>query len=185
VHRAEHLRVDPVRDVVGLAHALGAQDGHERRQRVGHRPSEPQPRALGHAGLQLAGRPAHERQGAVEEGGVLQAEADVEVARGAQGGDRVGRLVDRDVARAQLVEVVDEHEDEELLLRADVPVDQRLVDPDRARHVVDRGLRGAARLEESARGGDEVALAVGAGADGSGRGHLDAECKRWLHFCSP
>ena len=60
---------------------------------------------------------------------------------------------------AQLVEVADQGEREELLLAGEVPVDDGPVDADRAGDVLDLGVADAALVEEGAGGGDDLGLA--------------------------
>src|SRR5439155_15983248 len=157
VHRPQHLDVDAVGDVLGLLDPRRADEVGQRPQALGHRAPEPEPRALRDALGELARRPAHERQRAVQEGRVFQAERRVAVDALAKRRDRV-RAVLRE-AVAQLAQVADQHEDEQLLLGGDVAVDERLVDPDRPRDAVDRRLLDALLVEEQSGRGDDLALA--------------------------
>jgi hypothetical protein len=77
--------------------------------------------------------------------------------------------------RAELVEVADDCQREQLLLAGEVPVDDRAVDTDRAGDVLDLGLGDAALVEERAGGGEDRRLAGPSACGGRG-----ASCLRHL-----
>src|SRR3954466_14767561 len=131
VRRAEDLGPQDVRDVVrvlDLEEPLARADRKDLRHvRDAARDAlpEPQPDRFAQTVAQVAGGAPHERQRAVQEGRVAQAETHICGAPGDQLGDRVEGLAARVAQHAvELVQVVGDRQDVELLLGGEVAVDE-------------------------------------------------------------
>ena len=101
---------------------------------------------------------------------MLEAVADEDPRAVEQTGERVSLALDRTERLAQLVEVEQNRLHVEVFLGAEVAVDQRLVDPDRAGDVVDLGVAHAALVEEVLGGGGDRLLALAPGYPGTAHG---------------
>jgi hypothetical protein len=172
VHRAQALGPQQVGGEVGVVEvedSLGgaaAEDPRELVDAVGDAPAEPQPHRLRDALAQGRRRLLHQRQRAVEEGRVAQAEVRVGVGAAGQGRHRVRRLGGRGAqVGVELGEVVGDGEHEQLLLRGEVSVDQPAGDPRRLRDLLDRSLLHAALVEQGPGGLDEIGFPTAARGD--------------------
>src|SRR5664280_2133129 len=164
MHRAEHLRVEPVGREGGIVDRERADLGASGEQSLqwpqarGQRASEAKQDRTGDTLAQLGGRPLHERQRAVQERGVLQTEVDIALTTLAQSTHGVLALGKLGGARLQLGEVVGERQQEDLLLGFKGAIDQRLVQAGRTGDLVDRRAAPTALVEQGAGGGDDRPL---------------------------
>ncbi len=158
--------------VVGVEGARlhpGLDRGGDPRETGGDAAAQPVHGALADLLQQLRAGAAHQSQRAVDERGVLQAVVDVGLGEPAQPLQRrAARVVGGGEALLELLEVAHQGEREQLLLAGEVPVDDRPVDPDRPRDVLDLRVPHPPRVEQGAGGVEDLLLTVP--APGGGRG---------------
>ena len=157
---ADRLEVELVGVLVGLGDAELVEDAGEPSDARPDRLAEPQPHGVGDLLAQVLGRLAHERERAVEEGGMLDAVVGERLEAAAKALGSVARLfVNRVEQRVDLGEVARRGQRKELLLGGKMPVDDCLIDPGATGDAVDAGILRPALVEQRAGRVDDLALA--------------------------
>ena len=139
----------------------GLEDLRDPLQRRGHRRTEFGHHRLGDLAEQLLAGPSQQAHCAVSEGRVLEAEVDEDLTQGSEPVEgRFAWTVHFLEFLIQLAQVIDQGEREQLFLAGEMPIDERLVDPDPFGDIVDLGVDRATLVEQLAGGPDDVPLPV-------------------------